>query len=83
MGKYFEMFKDLYGSTLLSLSKEELIQIITMYHSCYSKIGETCVYESKQHIESNEAVNKIRDYLNEVDFKFYNEEMLRKKIKDK
>lgn len=83
MGKYFEMFKDLYGSTLLSLSKEELIQIITMYHSCYSKIGETCVYESKQHIESNEAVDKIRDYLNEVDFKFYNEEMLRKKIKDK
>lgn len=83
MGKYFEKFKNLYSSTLLSLSKEELIQIITMYHSCYSKIGETCVYESKQHIESNEAVDKIRDYLNEVDFKFYNEEMLRKKIKDK
>ena len=82
MNKSIEMFKDLYGSTLLSLSKEELIQMIAMYHNCYFKIGETCVEESKQHIESNEAVNKIRDYLNEVDFKFYDEEMLRKKIKD-
>lgn len=70
MGKYFEMFKDLYGSTLLSLSKEELIQIIAIYYSCYSKIGEACVEESKCHIESSEAVDKIRDYLSDM-YKLY------------
>ena len=70
MNKSIEMFKDLYGSTLLSLSKEELIQIIAIYHICYYKIGETCVEESKCHIESNEAVDKIRDYLSDV-FKLY------------
>ena len=70
MNKSIEMFKDLYGSTLLSLSKEELIQIIAIYHSCYSKIGETCVEESKCHIESNEAVDKIRDYLSDM-YKLY------------
>lgn len=82
MNKSIEMFKDLYGSTLLSLSKEELIQMIAMYHNCYSKIGITCVEESKCNIKSDEAVDKIRNYLNEVDFKFYDEEMLRKKIKE-
>ena len=79
MNKSIEMFKDLYGSTLLSLSKEELIQIIAIYHSCYSKIGETCVEESKCHIESNEAVERIRYYLNKVDFKFYDEEILKRR----
>lgn len=77
-----KMFKELYGDTLLSFSKEELIQMIAMYKSCCSKIGSTCVEESKYHIKSNEAVDKIRDYLNEVDFKFYDEGMLRKKIKN-
>lgn len=81
MNKSIEMFKDLYGSTLLSLSKEELIQMIAMYHNCYSKIGITCVEESKCNIKSDEAVDKIRNYLNEVDFKFYDEEILRKKDK--
>ena len=70
MEKCFEMFKDLYGSTLLSLSKEELIQIIAIYYSCYSKIGEACVEESKCHIESSEAVDKIRDYLSDM-YKLY------------
>lgn len=77
-----KMFKDLYGDTLLSFSKEELIQMIAMYKSCYSKIGETCVKESKDYIDSDIAVDRIRDYLNEVDFKFYDEGMLRKKIKN-
>lgn len=77
-----KMFKDLYGDTLLSFSKEELIQMIAIYKSCCSKIGETCVKESKDYIDSDIAVDRIRDYLNEVDFKFYDEEMLRKKIKN-
>ena len=80
MSKSIELFKELYESTLLSLSKEELIQIIAMYHSCYSKIGETCVEESKDNINSSAAVEKIRDYLNEVDFKFYDEEKLRRDL---
>lgn len=74
-------FKYLYRSNLLSLSKEDLIQIIAMYHSCYCKIGETCVEESKDNIDSNSAVERIRDYLKEVDFKFYDEEMLKRMIK--
>ena len=73
-------FKYLYRSNLLSLSKEDLIQIIAMYHSCYFKIGETCVEESKDNIDSNVVVERIRDYLKEADFKFYNEESLRRKI---
>lgn len=56
----YQAFKDLYGSTLLSLSKEELLQIIAMYNSCYYKIGETCVEESKDNIDSNAAVENKR-----------------------
>lgn len=80
MNKANETFKKLYGSTLLLLSKEDLIQMIAMYHSCYFKIGETCIEESKDNIDSNAAVERIRNYLKEVDFKFYNEESLRRKI---
>lgn len=82
-----EMFKELYKSTLLSLSKEELIEIIVRYRTCCFKIGETCVEESKYHIESSDAMDKIKDYLKSVDFKFYDEtvlkEMLNKKAKIK
>lgn len=73
-------FKELYGSTLLSLSKEELIEIIARYRTCCFKIGETCVEESKEHIESNKAVDEIRDYLKSVNFDFYDEEMLRNNV---
>ena len=73
MNKANETFKKLYGSTLLLLSKEDLIQMIAMYHSCYFKIGETCIEESKDNIDSNAAVERIRNYLKEFDFKFYNE----------
>ena len=75
--------KELYGSTLLSLSKEELIEIIARYRNCCFKIGETCVEESKYHIESSDAMDKIKDYLKNIDFKFYDEEMLRRKINNK
>lgn len=75
-------FKELYGPTLLFLSKEELIEIIARYRTCCFKIGETCVEESKCNIKLDEAVDKIRDCLKSVDFKFYDEEILRKKIKD-
>ena len=76
-------FKELYGTTLLSLSKEELIEIIARYRNCCFKIGQTCVEESKYHIESSDAMDKIKDYLKNIDFKFYDEEMLRRKINNK
>lgn len=79
MNKY-QAFKDLYGSTLLLFSKEELIQMIAIYNSCYYKMGETCVEESKDHIKSSGSIDKIKDYLNEIDFKFYDEKSLRRKI---
>lgn len=81
MNKANETFKKLYGSTLLLLSKEDLIQMIAIYRSCCFKIGSTCVEESKDNIDSNSAVERIRDYLKEVDFKFYDEEMLKRMIK--
>lgn len=80
MNKANETFKKLYDPTLLSLSKEELIQIIAMYRSCCFKIGSTCIEESKLHIDSDKAVDKIRNYLDEVDFKFYDEEKIRRDL---
>ena len=80
MNKSLELFKELYNSSLLSLSKEELIQMIAMYHSCCFKIGETCVEESKEHIEPDKAIDKIRGYLRSVDFKFYDIETLKEDL---
>ena len=76
-------FKELYGSTLLSLSKEELIEIITRYRTCCFKIGETCVEESKDNIDSNATVERIRKYLKSVDFKFYDETVLKETVNNK
>ena len=80
--KSYEAFKKIYGTTLLSLSKEELIKMIAIYRSCCIKIGETCVNESKLEIRPEKAINRIRHYLNEVDFVFYDEELLKKDLKD-
>ena len=80
MNESIGLFKELYNSSLLSLSKEELIQMIVMYHSCCFKIGETCVEESKEHIDSDEAIDKIRDYLRSVDFKFYDINTLKENL---
>lgn len=80
MSESIGLFKELYNSSLLSLSKEELIKMICLYYSCCFKIGETCVEESKEHIESDKAINKIRDYLRSVDFKFYDIETLKENL---
>lgn len=74
------LFKESYNSSLILLSKEELIKIINLYYSCCFKIGETCVEESKEHIDSDEAIDKIRDYLRSVDFKFYNIDILKENL---
>ena len=49
--------------TLNELSKEQLIYLIEQYYHSQFLIGEVCVEESKQHISSENAVQKIRSYL--------------------
>ena len=48
---------------LNELSKEQLIYLIEQYYHSQFLIGEVCVEESKQHISSENAVQKIRSYL--------------------
>lgn len=48
---------------LNELSKEQLIYLIEQYYHSQLLIGEACVEESKQHISSEKAIKKIRNYL--------------------
>lgn len=48
---------------LNELSKDQLIYLIEQYYHSQFLISETCVDESKQHISSERAVRKIRNYL--------------------
>ena len=48
---------------LNELSKEQLIYLIEQFYHSQFLISETCVEESKQHISSEKAVQKIRSYL--------------------
>ncbi len=48
---------------LNELSKEQLIYLIEQYYHSQFLISEVCVDESKQHISSENAVQKIRSYL--------------------
>lgn len=61
---------------LNELSKDQLIYLIEQYYHSQFLISEICVDESKQHISSEKAVDKIRKYLydmpsayNVIDFK--------------
>ena len=61
---------------LMTLSNEQLIYLIEQMHRSLFLIGETCVAESKGHIETTDAIREIRDDIydlpsayNEVDFK--------------
>ncbi len=63
---------------LMTLSNEQLIYLIDQMHHSLFLICETCVDESKGHIESANAIQKIRDYLydmpsaySETDLKAY------------
>lgn len=49
--------------TLNELSKEQLIYLIEQFYHSQFLISETCVDESKCHISSEKAVQKIRSYL--------------------
>ena len=48
---------------LNELSKEQLIYLIERYQHSQFLISEVCVEESKCHISSENAVQKIRSYL--------------------
>lgn len=48
---------------LNELSKDQLIYLIEQFYHSQFLIGEACVDESKQHISSENAVQKIRSYL--------------------
>jgi hypothetical protein len=50
-------------AVLENLSKEQLIYLIEQLNRSQFLIGEVCVEESKCHIESDKAVDKIRNYL--------------------
>ena len=48
---------------LSQLSKEQLIYLIEQLKHSQSMISDVCVDESKQHISSKKAVDKIRGYI--------------------
>ena len=48
---------------LNQLSKEQLIYLIEQLNHSQFMISEVCVDESKWHIKSKEAINKIRGYI--------------------
>ena len=53
---------------LENLSKEQLIYIIDKFDHLYCTVSEICVSESKLHIESKEAVSKIRKQCYDIQF---------------
>lgn len=48
---------------LHELSKEQLIYLIEQLYRSQFLIGETCVDESKMHIDSDKAVDQIRKHM--------------------
>lgn len=48
---------------LMSLSKEQLIYLIEQYSHSQFLISLTCVRESKLELDSDKAVDKIREYI--------------------
>lgn len=48
---------------LLELSKEQLIYLIEQLNHSQFLIGETCVRESKWELDSDKAVDRIREYI--------------------
>ena len=49
--------------TLKKLSKEQLIYLIERLNHSLALIGTVCVDESKRHIDSDKAIDEIRNYI--------------------
>lgn len=75
--------RELYKKMLSELPKEDLIVIIEAYQHFKFMIGETLVSESKLDISSDKALDDIRNYLWDVDFKFSDKEKLKHQIESK
>ena len=56
---------------LNALTKEQLIFLIKQYQHMIFIISEICVDESKQHISSEQAIEKIRKELRNCNFPSY------------
>lgn len=65
-----KMLPDYIEENLNDCSKEQLIFLIDKYWNSMCIISEVCVDESKTHISSEKAVNKIREELRSLDFPF-------------
>lgn len=52
--------------SLNELSKEELIDLVEKLNDSQFLISETCVEESKSHISSEVAIDKIRNYIHYI-----------------
>ena len=52
--------------SLYQLSKDQLIHLIDKMDRSLFLIGEVCVEESKQHIESDKAIREIRDSIYQI-----------------
>lgn len=64
---------------LSQLSKEQLIYLIEQLNYSQFLISETCVDESKCHIDSDKAIDKIRGYIYQMP-NMYNVEELKSYI---
>ena len=64
------MLPDYIEENLKDCSKEQLIFLIDKYWNSMCIISEVCVDESKMHISSERAINKIREELRSLDFPF-------------
>lgn len=70
------MLPDYIKENLNACSKEQLIFLIDKYWNRMFNIGEICVDESKMHISSKKAVNKIRDECFDFPFSSNSERLL-------
>lgn len=64
------MLPDYIEENLKTCSKEQLIFLIDKYWNSMCIISEVCVNESKMHISSERAINKIREELGNLNFPF-------------
>lgn len=65
-----KMLPDYIEENLNACSKEQLIFLIDKYWNSMCNIGEICVKESKMHISSEKAINKIIEELGNLNFPF-------------
>lgn len=76
--EYKKQYDSYHSGAMAAIDKaiqivEKLDDTEKIYKHTYFMIGETLVEESKQHITSEKACDKIREYLNEMRWKLNKE----------